>query len=208
MATVKGLAEIILSTIDSKKENVLLPISELTRACIEKSGNNRITESNIKLALIYLRHSRKASFRESGSDSNNLLVKVSPGIVEQVTEADEGVHKLIEQESMLIQNLEQLELERKEVMNKAKSSLNNGLKEVAKSHLRKKHEIDKTIEKRSSALLNVQTLLSRIHDARSATDTLQAYKAGYNVLKKYEDTGLTEAHVHDTMDNVHDVRSY
>ncbi|XP_058797791.1 charged multivesicular body protein 7 [Phymastichus coffea] len=206
IATVKELAQLILSTIDSKKENTLLSLSELTKSCIEKSGNNRITESNIKLALIYLRHTKKATFRDcQENDKQELLVKISPKSAEEVTEIDEGIHKLTQQESMLIKNIEQLEVERNEVITKAKSSLANGLKQVAKSHLRKKHELDKCIEKRSAALQNVQRLLVRIHDACYDTDTLAAYKAGCNALKKFEDTGLSESHVQDTMDDMSDI---
>ena len=206
LATVKELGELILSTMDNKKENTLLSLSELTKSCKEKSGNDRITESNIKLALIWLRHTRKAAFRDCQEDNKqDLLVKVSPKGAEQVTEVDEGIHKLTQQETMLIKNIEQLEIERNEVILKAKSSLASGLRQVAKSFLRKKHELDKCIEKRSAALQNVERLLSRIHDARYDTDTLAAYKAGCNALKKFEDTGLTENNVQDTMDDMHEV---
>lgn len=208
IAVVKELAELILSTIDSKKENTLLSSSELTKLCVQKSGNDRITESNVKLALIYLRHTKKATFRDcKDSDKNELLAKISSTGAEQISEVDEGIHKLTQQESMLIKNIEQLEVERNEVISKAKSSLASGLKQVAKSHLRKKHEIEKCIEKRSAALQNVQRLMTRIHDARYDTDTLAAYKAGCNALKKFEDSGLNESHVQDTMDDMSDVRS-
>ncbi|XP_031787382.1 charged multivesicular body protein 7 [Nasonia vitripennis] len=206
LPTVKELGELILSIVDTKKENTLLSLSELTKSCIAKSGNTRITESNIRLALIWLRHNKKAAFRDCiKDDKHDLLVKISPRAAEQVTEVDEGLHKLTQQESMLIKNIEQLETERNEVILKAKSSLASGLRQVAKSFLRKKHELDKCIEKRSAALQNTQRLLARIHDARYDTDTLAAYKAGCNALKKFEDTGLTEDNVQDTMDDMTEI---
>lgn len=207
LTTVKELGELILSTIDKKKENTLLSASDLRKLCVEKSGNDRITESNVKLALIWLRHTKKAAFRNCQDDDkgNELLVKISAKGAEQVTDIDEGIHKLTLQENMLIKNIEQLETERNEVILKAKSSLANGLKQVAKSFLRKKHELDKCIEKRSAALHNVQRLLTRIHDASYDTDTLAAYKAGCNALKKFEHTGLTENNVQDTMDDMTEV---
>ena len=206
LATVKELANLILSTLDDKKENVLLSLPELTKTCIEKSGNDRITEANIKLALIWLRHEKKAAFRNGqGNDKDISLVKISPKGAMEVTEVDEGIHKLHLQESMLIKNIEQLETERNEVISKAKSSLASGLKQVAKSFLRKKHDLDKCIERRSAALQNVQRLLSRIQEARYDTDTLAAYKAGCNALKKFEDVGLNEANVTDTMDDMAEV---
>ncbi|XP_014219986.1 charged multivesicular body protein 7 [Copidosoma floridanum] len=206
LATVKELAEVVLSTIDNKKENTLQPLSELLKNCREKSGNNKITENNLKLALIWLRNTKRATFRDcQDDDKNEMLVKIAHKNVEQITDIDEGIHKLHQQELMLIKNVEQLERERNEVIEKAKSSLAGGLKQVAKSFLRKKHELDKCLEKRSNALHNVQRLLVRINDARYDTDTLAAYKAGCNALKKFEDTGLTEDNVVDTMDNMAEV---
>lgn len=206
LATVKELGELVLSVIDKKKENTLLSLSEVTKYCIEKSSNKRITEANVRLALVWLRNNRKATFKncqDNGKD--DLLVKISPNEVEEVSEVDEGVHKLTQQEQMLIKDIEQLEKERNEVTLKAKSSVAQGLRSVAKSFLRKKKELDSCIEKRSAALQNVQRLLTRIHDARYDTNTLAAYKAGFNALKKFEDTGLTENNAVETMDNMAEV---
>ncbi|KAJ8686286.1 hypothetical protein QAD02_022080 [Eretmocerus hayati] len=206
LATVKELGELILSVVDKKKENSLISLSELKKSCIEKSGNDRITEKNIKLALIWLRHNKKAAFKDPQTNSeDDLLVKISPKVAEHVTEVDEGVHRLSQQEKMLIQNIEQLETERNDVIIAAKSALASGLKQVAKSLLRKKHEIDKCIEKRSAALQNVQRLLARINDARYDTDTLAAYKAGCDALKKFEDGGLTQEDAINTMDDVAEI---
>lgn len=206
LKTVKDLAEVILTIVDDKKENVLLSLVELTKNCTEKMKNPRITEGNVKLALIWLRHTRKAAFREDNSDhKNEVLAKISRNGVKKVTEIEENIHRLMKQESILIRNIEQLEVERNEVIGKAKSSLASDLRQVAKTFLRKKHELDKCIEKRSASLQNVQRLLARIHDARSDTETLAAYKAGCNVLKTFEDTGLTEDNVRDTMDDMSEV---
>ncbi|XP_014236757.1 charged multivesicular body protein 7 [Trichogramma pretiosum] len=205
LPTVKSLANVILSSLDSKQENILLTLSEITQKCKEKTGSDRITESNVRLALIWLRNTKKAAFRECKEDSHNLLVKISSKGAEEVSEVDEGTYKLTQQEMLLIKNIEQLETERNEAITKAKSAVASGLKQVAKSFLRKKHELDKCIERRSAALLNVQKLLSRIHDAHYDSDTLEAYKAGYSVLKKFEDVGLTEQEAANTMDDMAEI---
>ncbi|XP_011497274.1 PREDICTED: charged multivesicular body protein 7 [Ceratosolen solmsi marchali] len=206
LATVKELAELILLTVNSKNDNKLLSLSKLTKNCIKQSSNDRITEENIKLALIWLRRTKQAAFRVcKGDNSYNLLVKISSNNVEDVTEIDEGIYTLTQQEYIITKCIEELEKKRNEVILKAKLSLKNGLRQVAKSLLRKKHELDKCIEKRSITLHNVQKLLSSIDDAHYNTNTLAAYKAGCNILKKFESNGLTEDKAKDTVNDLSEI---
>lgn len=207
MKTLKELANLILSTINEDSENVLLSLSQVVRNCIKKSGNPNITESNVKLALLWLRKSNKATFRgDILQDTSEFLVKISVNGVKEVSEAEQGLFKLMEQEKLLIKTIERLEVERNAVLTKAKTSVANGMRELAKTCVRKKHEIDKTIEKRAAALHNVQTLIARIHDANSNTDILAAYKTGSNILKSYESNGLNEENVTSTIDDVSEVK--
>ncbi|XP_043469132.1 charged multivesicular body protein 7 [Leptopilina heterotoma] len=209
LPTVKDLAEIILSTIDhadNNQENNLIPLSEIVENCMRKTENKLITEKNIRFALIWLRNTRKAALKGNCLDLKaDLLVKISAHGVKNISEVEEGVYKLKKQESMLIKNIEVLELEKRACVEKAKSYVSTEFRHAAKNCLRKKHEIEKCIEKRGASLRNVQTLLSRIHDAHSDAEVLDVYKVGCNILKKFEETGLTEDNVRDTMDNLSDV---
>ncbi|XP_043266697.1 charged multivesicular body protein 7 [Venturia canescens] len=203
MKTLKELANLILSTINEDNDNVLLSLSQITKNCIQKSGNTNITETNVKMALLWLRRSNRATFRgEIFQESNEFLVKISINGVKEVSEAEQGLFKLMEQEKFLIKNIERLETERYATLIKAKTSLANGMRELAKTCIRKRQEIDKTIEKRAAALQNVQTLIARIQDANSNTDILAAYKTGSNILKSYENIGLNEQNVTNTMDDI------
>jgi charged multivesicular body protein 7 len=209
LATVKELANLILFTMNKNNENRILSLSKLTKICVEQSGNNRITEENIKLALIWLRCTKQAAFKDYKENyRHHLLVKISLKDVEEVTEIDEGIYKLTEQENILIQNIEKLENDRNKVISKAKLSLKNGMKLSVKALLKKKHELDKCIEKRSAVLQNVQKLLSSINDAHYDINTLAVYKAGYNALKKFENDGLTEDKANDTVDDLSQVFNY
>ena len=206
LPTVRDLGEIILSTIDSTRENSLIPISEIVDRCIQKTQNQLINEKNVRLALIWLRHSKKAALKGDCADQKSeLLVKICNQGVKSISEVEEGVYKLKKQESLLIKNIEQLELESHSCEEKARDYVKLKFKLAAKTCLRKKHELDKCIEKRVNSLRNVQTLLSRIHDAHSDSEVLAAYKVGRNILKKFEETGLTEDNVKDTMDDLSDV---
>lgn len=206
LPTVKDLGEIILSTIDNNQENNLIPFSEIVDRCIQKTDNKLINEKNIRLALIWLRNTRKAALKGDCLDLKaELLVKISTHGVKSISEVEEGVYKLKKQESLLMKNIELLELEKRACVEKAKSYVATEFRHAAKNCLRKKHELEKCIEKRGASLRNVQTLLTRIHDAHSDTEVLSVYKVGCNILKKFEETGLTEDNVRDTMDNLSDV---
>ncbi|XP_051160153.1 charged multivesicular body protein 7 [Leptopilina boulardi] len=208
LPTIKDLGEIILSTIDNadnNQENNLYPISEIVERCIQQTNNKLISEKNIRLALIWLKNTRKAALKGNCLDlKGELLVKISTQGVKNISEVEEGVFKLKKQESLLIKNIELLELEKRACVEKAKSYVSTEFRHAAKNCLRKKHELEKCIEKRGASLRNVQTLLSRIHDAHSDAEVLDVYKVGCNILKKFEETGLTEDNVRDTMDNLSD----
>ncbi|XP_015598838.1 charged multivesicular body protein 7 [Cephus cinctus] len=205
--TVKELAEIILTTLEDTENKSLIPLCEVTKNCQEKSQNKHITNENIKLAIIWLRQAKKAAFRENTVQKDSeLLVKISPQGVTEVTEVEEGLYKLLKQEEMLTKNLELLEVEKNAVLKNAKSYLASGLRQVAKSCLRKKKELEKSIEKRAAALQNVQILIARIHDAHSDSEVMTSYKTGCITLKKkLEEAGLTEDSVRDTMDDLSEV---
>lgn len=206
LKTVRDLGDVILTTIGPAHENKLLSLKEITSKCIEATQNKNITKESVKYALIMLRHTRKAAFRRcSVNNSDECLAKISKHGVQEVTEVEEGMHKLNSQEALLIREIEHLEEEKSLLMQKARSSLSGDMKQLAKSYLRKKKEIEKCIEKRAAALDNLQKLMIRIQDAHSDTKVLEGYKTASSLLKNFTDIGLTEATVQDTMDDVSDV---
>ena len=206
LPTVKELGEIILSTTDSSRENTLFPLSEIIENCIQKTKNTLINERNIRLALIYLINTKKVALKGDCSDiKSDSLFKICRHGVKSVTEVEEGIYKLKRQENQLIRNIDQLELMKHICMEKAKSHVATEFRHAAKSCLRKKHELDKCIERRVASLRNVQTLLLQIKDAHSDLEVLDAYKVGSNILKKFEETGLTEDNVRETIDDLSEV---
>lgn len=62
------------------------------------------------------------------------------------------------------------------------------------------------IEKRFSALENIQVMLSRINDAKSDGHVIDAYKMGTNTLRNiFTDSGITLDTVDDTLSEVQEV---
>ncbi|XP_015521082.1 charged multivesicular body protein 7 [Neodiprion lecontei] len=209
LETVKELGELILSTIKKNEENTLFSMSDITKNCIEKVDIKKgsLSDDDVKLAMIWLRLNKKAAFHLSPErDSNDTLVKLSNTHVKEVTEAEEGLYQLEKQEETLIKNLELLEMEKETVIKNAKAYLANGMRQVAKSCLRKKKELEKSIEKRAAAIQNIQIIITRVRDMRSDSEVLNSYKAGAAALKqKLAEDGLNEDNVADTMNDLSEV---
>ncbi|KAK0162565.1 hypothetical protein PV327_006333 [Microctonus hyperodae] len=207
LKTVEELANVILSLNDNGKE-LILSLREITIRCNEKLGCKNITEDSVKLALLWigrLKNSGFNSIRNYREKNSDCLFKIHTNEIEELSEADENLFKLKESERTLLEKIESLEIERNELTIKAKSSLSSGLREVAKTHVRKKRELEKRIEKYASTLQNLHVIISNIHDAHSNTEVLAAYKRGSGILKSFEKEGLNEFTVRDTMDDITEI---
>ncbi|EFN71200.1 Charged multivesicular body protein 7 [Camponotus floridanus] len=201
---VQELGDIILSIVDIKKDNVLFLISEIVEYCKSKT-KKKISDNTVRLVLEWLRRRKKVTFRKSFNSNNELLVKISTQTVNEITEVEEGMYKLIKQENELIKEIELMEQEKLNIINEAKSYLTKELRQMAKTRLRRKIELEKTIEKRAQALANLRILITNIEDAHSNSAVLSAYKTGSDVLKKIGQNDLTEYNVRDVMDDINEI---
>lgn len=204
LKAVKEVGELIHSIVGNKNEYILISTSEILENCKKIEGLSGITDNTLKLALTWLKHQKKAVFRKS-STNNELLVKLSMQQVHDITELEEALYKLLNQEIKLEKEIELLEKEKIAIVDKVKKYLANGLQQVAKSHLKKKMEVEKTIEKRAGTLANLRALILSIQDTHANTDVINAYKIGSNILMKLEEKGLTEHAVRDVIDDVNEV---
>lgn len=200
---VRELGDVILSIAEVRKE-VLFPISELVEYCKSKT-KKQILEGTVRLTLEWLRRKKMVTFRKSSDPNSELLVKISVQTTNEITEVEEGMYKLIKQENKLIKEIELMEQEKLNIVNEAKLYLEKELRQMAKTQLRRKMELEKTIEKRAQALANLRVLITNIEDAHSNSAVLSAYKTGSNVLKKMGYDGLTEYGVRDVMDDINEV---
>lgn len=197
---IKELGETVFSILENKKENILVPFSDIVKSC-KYEINKNITDNTIMLVLIWLRRERRIVFTNNVRE-NELLIKITVHASDNVTEIDEGLYKLVKQESELVKEIQSMEEEKINILNQTKSYLTKGLRQVAKTHLRKKKELENTIDKRSQTLENIRTLISNIQDTHTNTAVLLAYKTGSDVLKKLNESGLSEDNVKDVMDDL------
>lgn len=203
---VRELGDVILSIVEVRKDNVLFPISEIVEYCKSKT-EKQISENAVRLTLQWLKQTKRVVFKKSSNPNSELLIKISVQMANEITEVEEGMYKLIKQENELIKEIELMEQEKLNIINEAKMYLGKELRQMAKTRLRRKMELEKTIEKRAQALANLRVLITNIEDAHSNSAVLSAYKTGSDVLKKMGLNDLTEYGVRDIMDDINEVSS-
>lgn len=204
MRIVRELGDVILSIAEVRKDNVLFPISEIVEHCRSKT-KKQISEKPVRLTLEWLRQRKKVVFKRNSNPNGELLVKISVQTVNEITEVEEGIYKLTKQENKLIKEIELMEQEKLNIINEVKLYLKKELRQMAKALLKRKMELEKTIEKRAQALANLRVLITNIEEAHSNSAVLSAYKTGSDVLKKLGQNGLMENDVVNVMDDINEV---
>lgn len=111
----------------------------------------------------------------------------------------------MKQENNLIKEIELMEREKFNILNEAKMYMAKGSRQLAKTCLKRKMDLETTIERRSQALANLRTLITNIEDAHSNSAVLSAYKTGSDILRKFKQNGLTPSNVTDITDDIHEV---
>ncbi|XP_033320832.2 charged multivesicular body protein 7 [Megalopta genalis] len=200
LQVLKNLGELVFSILKNKKENVLVAFSEIVKDC-KSEINKDISDNTVMLVLIWLRREKRITFTKN-TDNDELLIKITVHSTDNVTEIEEGLYKLLKQENELMKEIQLMEEAKLNVINEAKSYLARGLRQVAKTHLRKKLELENTIQKRAQTLDNIRILISRIQDTHTNTAVLSVLKTGSDVLKKMNESGLSEDNVKDVMDDL------
>lgn len=204
LGIVKAKGEALILASDTETKNSLFGLEQLKEIMEMKSGTP-ISEEILQLVVHWLRVQNLASMITHG---DKILVKLakSKNQMKPITEADQAVYSLQQNERLLTKNIEQLELEKQQAEEEARNYLQRQMRQSAKSCLRKKKELEKRVEKRAIALDNVLTLLSHIREAESDAKILDSYKMGLSALKAtFKEAGLTEDSVSDTLNSVQEV---
>ncbi|XP_006620007.1 charged multivesicular body protein 7 [Apis dorsata] len=197
---IKEFGDNLFSILEKRKDNILISFSELIK-CYRSEIDQNISDNTVMLILMWLRREKKIVLKSNENESE-LLIKIATHSSDGVTEIEEGLYKLIKQENALIKEIEFMEKEKINIINEAKSYLIKGLRQVAKTYLRKKKELEKTIENRIQTLDNIQSLITSIQTTHTNNAVLSAYKTGSHVLKKLNESGLSESNVKNIMDDL------
>lgn len=137
---------------------------------------------------------------------NDFLIKFSQNKSNQISDIDLSLYILEKNKLSFEKAIQALEVEKEELISTAKNYLKKGMRDTAKTYLRRKKEVEKTIAKRVSALENMEILVSRIHDSSSDSQVLDTYKIALNALKaSFKEHGLSEDEVIKTVTDIQEI---
>ncbi|KAJ8983006.1 hypothetical protein NQ317_014302 [Molorchus minor] len=188
---------VYLEVIKLKCDNLLISLNHL----LSLLGKNCEHIDNIKLVLHYLLIQHKIDIMKLNSKGNDeletFLIKFGDGSkVTLISEKDIGIYTLERNEGLISKNIESLEDEIQNCVKDAKLHLSKNHRQMAKSSLRKKHEL----EKKANALHNIQILLEQIHETHTDAHVWEAYKNALSAFDTtFKDTGMSEDVIEDTM---------
>ncbi|KAJ8969534.1 hypothetical protein NQ314_001717 [Rhamnusium bicolor] len=199
---INSKCDALISSIPDKFKNKLISLHDLLTV-LEKCSSQA---DNIKLLLHNLLNHRKIDITKLNNNKNKdeletLLIKFGDGNkVTPISEIDIGIYTLEKNEKLISRNIESLEDEIQQCINEAKIHLSKNHRQMAKSSLRKKHELEKRVQKKVNALHNIQTLLEQIHETHTDAHVWDAYKNALSAFNTtFKDTGLSEDAIEDTM---------
>lgn len=193
-AALKSIAEDLGKSVSSL--NIKSHIGDVKS--IEDFSHHQV--DNINILLNYLLINRKCSLREINTgDAKTTLIKFSDK-GERITDREVDIYTLECTERIIGNSIEKYETEIQSIVKDAKNHLVKGHRQMAKTCLKKKKEIEKRVEARSNALFNVQTLLLRIEDTKDDVIVMDTYKKALSSLRTtFKSDILNEDAVADTM---------
>nr|CAD7402830.1 unnamed protein product [Timema cristinae] len=197
LGAAKTYGEELIKQLNDHQTIKLVDLQNVFDIVKEKKWSNE----NVLIAIHWLRHQGVVSVLEQPDLLESpLLIKVNKKGQTGISEVDMAVYSLWSNETILLKHIEQLETERTAALNEARSYLSKGTRNMAKTSLRKKHELENIIEKKVLTLENVRILLNQLNDSDLDAQVLESYKKGASVLKAVlKDSGLTEESVSTTM---------
>lgn len=150
---------------------------------LEKAEKSGLTIGGAELALHYLRTNQR--FWVETTEEGRTLCKFAPqnAKVQPISSLERSIFSLEETEKSLEQVIDQLETQINDLNVLIKQCLKDGKKQNAKLQLKKRHVLEKNLEKKVNVLENVQTVLGKIHNTQKDHDVIAAYKMGTDALK-------------------------
>ncbi|XP_046385999.1 charged multivesicular body protein 7 [Ischnura elegans] len=205
------LLSVLKKISDSLVENSTGELTDLAE--MQKTEKSK---ENLRLAVLMLERRGLAQMTQCGQrtlvkvspDSDVVTAKASTGAaaVAPISEVERSAFVLHKDEVALQKNIEKLEEEKQRLQEEARMYVRKGMRQLAKSSLKKRHELEKCIEKRVTALENVQSLLHRVKEAETDGQVLESYKMGVAALKNtFKEAGLTEDNIETTRNELEEV---
>ncbi|XP_052860154.1 charged multivesicular body protein 7 [Anopheles cruzii] len=127
-------------------------------------------------------------------------------VAQPISHLERSIFELEQSEKELKNSIASIDQQIGETMGEVHKCIKNGCKQLAKSNLKKKHTLEQNMQRKVSALENLQHILSKIHDSQLEKNIIEAYKLGTKTLKQaFADSGLTLDSVDNTLLELKDV---
>lgn len=187
--------------------NQIISMDDLTNEDIEG-----LSQDGIVPVLHYLSSaSKKLSIEVAGNQSEskhplNLLLKFFGPCNHAIpiTEVERSIFSLEQTEKLLLRKIERLEQIKKEILEKARKSVHDGNKELAKIWLRKKRLMENNEVKQINLLDSVQTMSHQIRSSMSDLEILSIYQTGLKTIKQiHSESSMSLDNVRKVIDETH-----
>jgi charged multivesicular body protein 7 len=206
VVVIRREAQKLFSAFPGKHRNKVINFSGFLKLI----GKDFSQAENIKLLLHHLVREWKVDVKElknASSDFESFLVKVGEqNKLVPISEVDITGYTLEQNEKLLVKSVEELEDQVALCLMEVKTHLLKGHRQLAKTCLKRKHEIEKRLTHKANALHNIQVLLERIKDVHTDAGVWRSYKQAISAFNStIQETGLTEDSVEDTMNKLADM---
>ncbi|KAI8608410.1 Snf7-domain-containing protein [Chytriomyces sp. MP71] len=172
-----------------------------------RKSKSRLTLLDQRILARHLVNSKKAVV-EHCEDGSIKIIKflVSPSIKAELTEADRGILKIVTTSRTVAAQVTDLESKISQLKARASEALKSNHRSRALLYLKQKASVSSLLEKRISSQYTLDTILSKIQQAESDSEILQAYQVGTDTLQQVmAATGLTVDRVDAVLDTLQDV---
>jgi hypothetical protein len=164
-------------------------------------------EEDLELVLRYLRANDKCILNEHLIE-NRKLVKFSCGFnqrCDSITQLEVCYVKLRNLEAKLESEVENLSKQIEVLVeNQIKVYVRQNNKQMALKYLKKKKQLEKSIEKKEATLTNIQTMIHNIQQTDTNKITFEVYNESASALKE-ANKGLDLNKIDDTIEQLQDV---
>ncbi|XP_066584347.1 charged multivesicular body protein 7 [Prorops nasuta] len=199
----KSIANFILSAAESKEHDFLMTVTEILKDCQQNEQYKTITEDTVILAVQWLQYNKKAVIcKDSNEKIDKLLIKFSKNTVNDITEFDKAIYKLREEEHKLLKGIQLLNEERNHVIEEAKSSLKNGNRNVARTYVKQKKDLEHRIDNHHQILSNVKSIKAHIQNTEVTSSVYETFKKSSIFIKQLRKDQPTEYDIKDVIEDI------
>ncbi|XP_055689797.1 charged multivesicular body protein 7 [Lutzomyia longipalpis] len=198
------------SMLQNLMEGRILSQKDVVKEAEEKF---KLTPEGISLAIHALHCQQKVAIRRSSVESvenpsQGILLKFvykDEKKILEISDLEYSIYELESREKELTAIMDELEKDVKEEDEKARENARKGNRSLAKLYLRKRKILTNKLDKHTNTLVNIQELLSKIHDVSHNQKIMQTYKLGGKAFRDaLEKSGVTLEMVQETVDEIRD----